>query len=91
MPPRNPRFYVHRVSRVTAWCLLPVIFLYILTGFTLCGKYGFDRVIPLETARLLHRMFDIPLVILFITHVTASVYLAFWRWGWIRRQPRNSR
>jgi len=85
MAKRNLNYYLIKVTRITGWILLPLMLLYISTGFALCGKFGFNRMIGTQGALAIHQLFDLPLVFLFVVHAVVSVYLAFRRWGWLRR------
>ena len=87
MPKRTTTFYLVKLSRVSAWLLLLLMLLYIVTGFALCGKYGVQRLIDTQFALLLHKIFDWPLVVLFLIHAGVSAYLALRRWGWLKSQP----
>jgi hypothetical protein len=40
----------------------------------------------LNTARLLHQVFDWPLLVVFGVHVSLTIYFSLRRWGWIGRQ-----
>jgi len=84
MAKRNFNYFLTKTARFTGWILLPLMLLYISTGFVLCGKYGFDRLMSITSALTLHKLFDVPLVVVFVLHVLTSGYLSFWRWGWIR-------
>jgi len=77
-------YYVIKTARASGWLLLPLVMMYILTGFSLGGMYGMERVIDSHLALALHRSFDVPLVALFLLHVLTSAYVAFRRWGWVR-------
>jgi len=83
MAKRSVTYYLIKTTRLTGWLLLPLMLLYICTGFVLCGKYGFGRLMTIQSALMIHRIFDLPLVSLFGAHAAISVYLSFRRWGWI--------
>ncbi|HOD80693.1 MAG: hypothetical protein BWX88_03335 [Planctomycetes bacterium ADurb.Bin126] len=82
----NVGYYAIKLLRLSGWLLLPVMVLYVLTGFALCGKLGFEKLMDVQTALAIHQVFDWPLVGLFVLHAAAGVYLSFRRWGWIRRR-----
>ncbi len=77
--------YMLKTIRITAWPLLALVSMYILTGYVLCGKYGFERLVDPNTILPIHRMFDTVLVVVLLSHALPAIYLAMWRWRWIRR------
>ncbi len=89
MPKKNVNYYLLKTARLSGWLLLPLMVIYIGTGFSLCGKFGFGRLIDLQTALVIHQIFDWPLVIVFVVHVSTTVYFALWRWGWIKTHNRR--
>lgn len=68
-----------RISRLSAWVLLPLIIIYIITGFSMTGRYGFNKLISIRPATLLHDKLCIPLIIFFVLHTGISIYFAFKR------------
>jgi hypothetical protein len=86
MTRKNTHYYLLKTARLSGWLLLPLVLLYICTGYVLCGKFGFAALMSLETATQIHKLFDVPLVILFLAHALLCVYFAFRRWGWIKNQ-----
>jgi len=82
MATRSFTYYMIKVARVTGWFLLPLMVLYVLTGFALCGKFGFERLMDIQLALEIHKLFDWPLVVVFLVHAGAAVYVAMRRWGW---------
>jgi hypothetical protein len=88
MPRKTVHYYLLKLARLSGWLLLPLVILYIGTGFALCGMLGFSRWISAETALAIHQFFDWPLVGLFLLHASITSYFAMRRWGWIKnRQP----
>jgi hypothetical protein len=88
---RNPHYYLLKVGRLSGWLLLPLVLVYIATGFALCGKLGFSRWMDLKTALAIHQVFDWPLVVLFLLHATIAAYFSLRRWGWIKNREQNCR
>jgi hypothetical protein len=86
MPRHNLHYYLIKAARLSGWLLLPVMVLYIGTGFVLCGKLGFERLFDSQTALAIHRVFDWPLVAVFAVHVSITTYCAMRRWGWIKKR-----
>jgi len=88
MPRRNINFYLLKLSRISGWVLFVLMVVYIATGYSLCGEFGFARIIDPQIALVLHDNLDIPLVAVFLCHSLPSMYLALRRWGWIGRRRR---
>ncbi len=82
-------YYLLKLARLSGWLLLPLVIIYIGTGFALCGMFGFSRWIDLQTALSIHRIFDWPLIGLFLVHATITSYFAMRRWGWIKNRKRQ--
>jgi len=80
-------FVLLRVVRWSGWPLLPIVLLFLLTGYIMDGRYGLSVLLDEKSALAFHRMLHLPLVFLVLVHSLAAVYLALQRWGWIR--PRN--
>ena len=90
MAGRNANYYLIKTARISGWLLFVLVLGYILTGFALCGKLGFGQLIDLKTALALHKLFDWPLVAIFVVHSAVTIYFALRRWGWIQK-PTNPR
>ena len=78
-----------KMVRWSGWPLLPVILLFLLTGYIIDGRLGFSRLLDEKSALTFHRMLHLPLIFLVLVHSIPAVYLAFQRWGWIK--PRAER
>ncbi len=76
-----------KMVRWTGWPLLPLVCLFLLTGYIMDGRYGFSRLLDEKTALTCHRMLHLPLILLVLAHSLPAVYLAFQRWGWIKHRP----
>lgn len=71
------------VSRISAWILLILMIMFIMTGYSMVGMYGFNKVIGKGLSLNLHLLFGIPIVLVFIIHSGIQVYFAIKRWRWI--------
>jgi hypothetical protein len=80
-----------RLTRFTAWPLVPLVATYIVTGYGMTGEYGLHHVLDPRLAQKIHHLFDGVLLVLVGTHALPGMYLALWRWGWIRRRRINPR
>lgn len=81
----NLHYYLIKTARVSGWLLFFLVLLYILTGFVLCGEPGFERLCDPQTALKIHKIFEWPLVVVFVVHSLITIYFAFRRWGWIKK------
>ena len=83
---RTTHYYLIKLARLSGWVLLPIMLLYLVTGFVLCGKLGCERLIDANTALTIHQIFDWPLVGVFLVHMSITFYFAMRRWGWIKNR-----
>jgi hypothetical protein len=88
---RTLHYYLLKLARLSGWLLLPLMIIYIGTGFALCGMLGFSRWMDLQTALVIHRIFDWPLVAAFVLHASITTYFAMRRWGWIKNRRDDCR
>ena len=89
MPGKTLHYYLLKLARLSGWLLLPLVIIYIGTGFALCGKLGISQWMDLQTALEIHKIFDWPLVGLFLLHATITSYFAMRRWGWIKNRKKG--
>jgi len=89
MASKSLNYYLTKLVRVTGWLLLALMTIYIVTGFSLCGKLGVSAALDPESALVIHKIFDWPLVAVFLLHSSLTVYFAMRRWGWIRTAPKS--
>jgi hypothetical protein len=83
---KSIHYYLVKLNRFLAWLLLPVVLIFLTTGFSMSGRLGVNRLVPRERAQALHQNMIWPLVTLFTLHAGLSVYYSFRRWGWIGRK-----
>jgi hypothetical protein len=86
---KNIHYWLLKTARLSGWLLVPLMLLYIGTGFALCGKLGFSHWMNLQTALAMHQIFDWPLVAMVVVHASMTTYFAFRRWGWIKSKKRT--
>ena len=79
-------FILLKVVRWSGWPLLPLILMFLLTGYIMDGRYGLSRVLDEKSALTFHRMLHLPLIVLVLAHSLPAAYLAMQRWGWIKRR-----
>ena len=82
-----PRIIV-KTLRYTAWPLLLAMVLFVVSGYSMTGKYGMNRIMDIETALSVHRWLNVPLVLLFVVHAVGGAYISLRRWGWVGRARR---
>jgi len=82
---RHFGWYAVKAVRITGWCLLVFMILYICSGYALSGDFGLDRIMSERTATALHVNWklDRPFLVVLIVHVAGVTYLAMRRWRWI--------
>jgi hypothetical protein len=79
-------FILLKIVRWSGWPLLPLLLLFLLTGYIMDGRYGLSRVLDEKSALTFHRMLHLPLIVLVLAHSLPAAYLALQRWGWIKRR-----
>ena len=89
MPTKRLNYYLVKTARFSGWLLFLLVLLYILTGFVLCRRYGFNRLIDDRTALLIHKIFEWPLIVAFLAHSSTTIYFALRRWGWIKKRTKT--
>jgi cytochrome b subunit of formate dehydrogenase len=85
MARKRINYYLMKTARTSGWLLLLLMILYIVTGFALCGEYGFSKVINVQAAFKVHKWFEWPLIVIFLAHSSTTIYFALRRWGWIKK------
>ncbi len=84
-------FVLLKIVRWSGWPLLPLLAMFLLTGYIMDGRYGFGKLLDEKSALTWHRLLHLPLMILVLVHSLPAVYLALLRWGWIKqRNGRNA-
>jgi len=86
MNARSTHLLLIKIVRLSGWFLLVVTLLYIMSGYALCGRFGFGRLIGPSSALRLHKTLNVPFVALFLLHSLPSIYLAVKRWTRTRKQ-----
>ncbi len=82
-------FILLKIVRWSGWPLLPLVLVFLLTGYIMDGRYGLSRVLDEKSALTVHRMVHLPLIVLLVAHSLAAAYLAMQRWGWIKRRDES--
>jgi hypothetical protein len=77
-------FFMLKTVRWSGWPLLPLVLLFLLTGYIMDGRYGLSRVMDEKSALTFHRMLHLPMIVLVLAHSVPAAYLAMQRWGWIK-------
>jgi len=78
-----------KIVRWSGWLLLPLILLFLLTGYIMDGRFGLSRALDTNSALTFHRMLHAPLMVLVLAHSLPAAYLALQRWGWIKPRKRS--
>ena len=69
-----------KTVRITGWLLVPLVVLYLISGYVLGQHLDPPSWMDVERASYLHGNMDVPLIALLIGHVVPSVHLAVGRW-----------
>ena len=85
MAARNLNYYLIKTARISGWLLLPLMLLYMTTGFAMRGEFGLGRLLAPEEAKVIHQDFRWPLVATFLVHTLITVYFSLRRWGWLKK------
>ena len=85
MARKRVTYYLVKTTRLSGWLLMVVVLVCIVSGMSMCGRLGFQKLMSDRLALVLHKTFVWPLVVLFLLHSLTSIYLALRRWGWIRK------
>ena len=75
-----------KAVRWSGWPLLPILLLFLFTGYVMDGRYGLSQLLDEKSALTFHRMLHLPLIILVLVHSLPAAYLAMQRWGWVKRR-----
>ncbi len=86
MPGKSTTYYLVKVARISGWLLFLLVLLYIVTGFSLCNEPGYPKLMDSQTALRVHKLFDWPLIAVFLVHSVVTIYFALRRWGWVKRR-----
>jgi len=89
MTAKTLHYYLIKTARLTGWLLFVLVLLYIVTGFAICGEYRVSEWIDAQSALAVHKLFEWPLVVIFLAHSLVTIYFAMRRWGWIKTRPKN--
>jgi hypothetical protein len=81
-------FILLKTVRWSGWPMLPLLVLFLLTGYIMDGRYGLSRLLDEKSALTFNRMLHIPLMVLVLAHSLPAAYLAMQRWGWIKPRTR---
>jgi hypothetical protein len=76
-----------KALRWSGWLLLPVVLLFLTTGYVMDGRLGVTHFLDEMSALTWHRMAHVPLLILVLVHTLVALYLTLQRWGWLKRYP----
>jgi thiosulfate reductase cytochrome b subunit len=75
-----------KIDRASAWILLVLMILFIVSGYSLTSEYGMNKVMPWVAAVQIHINLSELLVIFFVIHSSVRIYFALIRWGIIGRK-----
>jgi len=67
------RFLIN-INRISAWLLLFLIIIFIITGLSMIGMLGMDKIVSVSFSAFLHKTLDWPIIILFFMHSLIGFY-----------------
>ncbi len=70
-----------RIERVAGWLLFFLIILFVVTGYSITGKYGAGRLIGAKLSLAVHQQICYVLIPLFLIHSLINIRFALIRWG----------
>ena len=79
------RKWLVKTNRLSAWGLLIVVILFLISGYSMAGKYGFETIVTKQAANRLHLALHLPLIVFFLFHSSVSILFALQRWGWVKK------
>ncbi len=77
----NINFWLLRVSRWSGYVLLVLLIIYIVTGYSMVGFHGMNRLVEKSLAVFLHLNLDWVLIIFIMIHGGIEIYFALRRKG----------
>lgn len=69
-----------KTVRWSGWPLLPVLLVFLVTGYIMSGRFGLSQFLDERTALTLHKLMHLPLLLLLLVHALPAVYLSVQRW-----------
>ncbi len=92
-PKKTANYYLMKINRKIVWVLLFFMILLIVTGYGLTKPnliYSLTGgIINFQTASYLHRLLDLPLMILLLIHVIIEIKFSLMRWGFKNQKLLN--
>jgi len=74
-----------KTVRWSSWPLLLLLAAFLVTGYSISGRYGLGALMDEKEALALHKLLHLPLIVITLAHSLPAIYLALQRWGWIRK------
>ncbi|MCX7885819.1 MAG: hypothetical protein N3B01_00990 [Verrucomicrobiae bacterium] len=86
MKRRSRNYILIKTLRVAGWCLLVLLFGFLLSGYAMTGRFRLGRVFSAQEGKDLHLLLHVPLLVAAVAHVVPAVYFAWLRWFKKRRR-----
>lgn len=77
--------YLILVDRVASWALLLLLVIFFITGYSMTGGYGFDRLVSVGDALSIHTTLGEAVIALLAYHVCVRGYLELKRLRILKR------
>ena len=92
-PRKTLNYYLMKTNRLIVWILLPLMIVFILTGYGLTKPNTIRSltggVLNYKTALYLHTLLDVPLFFLLAIHVIIEIKFSLMRWGFENQKLQN--
>ena len=75
----NVNFWLLKASRISAYVLLVLSVMYLVTGFSMTGLYGMHRFVDKGLAAYVHLNLHLPFILLLVLHCGIDVYFVLKR------------
>lgn len=62
------------IDRITRWFLLLLILLYFISGYSMVGKFGMNKILSKKIATRIHTILDFPTLLLLAIHCCPRIY-----------------
>ncbi len=80
----NVNFWLLKTSRISAYVLIVLMLVYLITGFSMIGLYDMHRIVDKNFAIYMHVNLFLYLIIFLVLHCGIDVYFALKRWKIIK-------
>ncbi len=73
--------YLIKIERWSCWFLFVLLILFFVSGYSVAGMYGFEKIMSKRLALTIHSTLHIPTLVLFAIHMAIRLYFTIKRWS----------